>query len=215
MSYIPKTIKCKMDFKNITDEEIRKNCAYDSEVEGVRKFYEKLEGIELYLSLWEYDNYECYHLSTWKNEVDNTMMEAFWIFEKEFGVYDDYEEFKKDWEEGEYDSGGSIVFPKSCVEELEVICEESDEPSEREKLELLNSIEIVEYSGSCNECEYILVNDNQINRDILEKLGVNKETIEEECNPDGGYLDISSVAGRFATHYSAKKKIFCIDNSRY
>lgn len=215
MSYIPKTIKCKMNFKNITDEEIMKQCAAKSESEGVRKFYEKIDGIELYLSLWAYDKYESYHLSNWKDEVDNVMMKAFWIFEKEFGVYDDYEAYKKDWKEGEYDSGGSIVFPKSCVEELEVICEESNELSEREKLELLNSIEIVECSGSCNECEYILVNDNEINRDILKKLGVTKEDIEEECNPEGGYLDISSVAGRVATHYSSKKKLFCIDNSKY
>jgi hypothetical protein len=127
MSYIPRTVKCKINFKNITDEEIMKNCCRRSEVEGVRKFYEKLDGIVIYLSLWEYDKYESYHLSTWTDEADNTMMEAFWIFEKEFGAYDDFEEFKKDWKEGEYDSGGSIVFPKNCVEELEVVCEEQKE----------------------------------------------------------------------------------------
>lgn len=215
MSYIPRTVKCKMNFKNIIDEEIRKNCAYDNEVEGVRKFYEKLDGIEIYLSLWEYDNYESYHLSNWKDEVDNTMMEAFWVFEKEFGVYDDYEEFKKDWKEGEYDSGGSIVFPKSCVEELEVICEESNELSEREKLELLNSIEIAEHSSSCGEWEYILIQDNEKNRGILNQIGISQSEIQEECNPEGRYLDIGSIAGRFATHYSSKRKLFYNDKSQY
>lgn len=215
MSYIPKTVRCKMNFKNITDEEIRKNCAYDNEVEGVRKFYEKLDGIEIYLSLWEYDNYESYHLSTWKDKVDNIMMEAFWIIEKEFGVYDNHEEFKKDWKDGEYDSGGSIVFPKSCVEELEVICEESDELSEREKLELLNSIEILDHSSSCGELEYILIEDNEKNREILNQIGVSETDIEQECNADGGYLDIGSIGGRFATHYNPNKKIFCNDKSQY
>lgn len=127
MSYIPRTVKCKMNFKNITDEEIMKNCCHRSEAEGVRKFYEKLDGIVIYLSLWEYDKYKKYHLTTWTDEVDNTMMEAFWIFEKEFGIYNDLEEFEKDWKEREYDCGGSIVFPKNCVEELEVICEEQKE----------------------------------------------------------------------------------------
>lgn len=211
MSYIPKTVKCRMNFENVTDEEIIKNCAYDNEVDGVRKFYKKLNRIELYLSLWEYDNYKSYHLSTWKNEIDNIMMEAFWIFEKEFGIYDDYEEFKKDWKEGEYDSGGSIVFPKSCVEELEVICEESDELSEREKLELLNSIEILEFSGSCKECEYILIANNEANINILNKLGITNEEIQEECYPEEGTFDISSIAGRFATHYSSKKELFYND----
>ncbi len=215
MSYIPKTVRCKMNFENITDEEIMKNCAYRNEIEGVRKFYKKLDGIEIYLSLWEYDNYECYHLSTWKNEADNTMMEAFWIFENEFGVYDDYEEFKKDWKEGEYDSGDSIVFPKSCVEELEVICEESNALSEREKLELLNSIEIIEHSSSNKEWEYILVADSEENRGILNKLGITEAEIQEECCPEDGNLDISQIAGRFATHYSPKKKLFFIDNSQY
>lgn len=215
MSYIPKTVRCKMNFENITDEEIMKNCAYRNEVEGVRKFYEKLNGLEIYLSLWNYDNYECYHLSTWKDEVDNAMMEAFWIFEKEFGVYDDYEEFQKDWKEGEYDSGGSIVFPKSCVEELEVICEESNELSKREKLELLNSIEIVEHSSSCGEWEYILVADNKANRGILSELGIIETEIQEECYPEDGNLDISQIAGKFATHYNPNKKLFYIDNSQF
>lgn len=127
MSYMPKTLKCKMNFKNITDAEIRKNCASDNEVEAVRKFYEKLDGSVLILSLWDYDNHESYHLSNWNNETDSLMMEAMFILEKEFGVYNDFEEFKEVWKAGEYDCGGSIVFPKNFVEVLEVICEESKE----------------------------------------------------------------------------------------
>lgn len=124
MSYSPEVLKCKMNFKNITDDEIRKYCIDDKEVEGVRKFYEKLDGIELYLSLWDYDNYENYHLSGWSNDVDKIVKEAFWIYEQEFGVYKNKNDFKSIWKAGEYDCGGSIIFNLNNAEVLEIISKE-------------------------------------------------------------------------------------------
>lgn len=208
MGYIPKTIKCKMNLKNISDAEIMKNCTSKNVMETIKKFYQKLDGIELYLSLWDYDNKEGYHLSSWNDEFDNTMMEAFFILENDFGVYHNFKEFKSIYLDGEYDSSGTIVFPKHCVEELEVICEESNELSEREQLELLNSLKIMDYSACCGECEYILITDNEENRHILNRLGLTETNIKEECYADGGFLDISSISGRFATHYSPKNQIF-------
>lgn len=212
MNYIPKKIRCKLKFKDLTDEEIREHCFSSSEFGGIKKFYQKLDGMEVYLVLWKYDNYKYYHLSTWKNEVDKIMMEAFWIFEKELGAYSDYENFKNDWKNGEYDCGRSIVFPQKCAEELEVISEEVDESTPNEQLEMLNDMEVVEHSFSCGECEYILVVDNEKNRNILSRLGFTKGEIEEECNPDGEHLDISSICSRFATHYNQKKKSFYIEH---
>lgn len=127
MSYRPKTIKCKINSKNITDEEITQHCFSENEKEAVREFYKKIDGAILYLSLWNYDNYESYHLSGWKDDMDNQVMEATFILEKNFGVYSNFEEFKKVWKEKEYDSGCVITFPKSVVEELEVMCEELKE----------------------------------------------------------------------------------------
>lgn len=208
MSYMPKTVKCKMNFKNITDEEIMKSCINKSEVAAIRKFYEKLDGVILILSLWDYDNKEDYHLSDWADDTDNLMMEAMFIMESNFGVYSDYEEFKKDWEAKKYDPGASIVFPKNCVVELQVICEESNKLSEREKLELLNSMKIIDSSSSCGECEYILVENNEANRGLLHKLGITDEEIEKECYPEGDTLDISSIGERYANWFSGKEKKF-------
>lgn len=208
MSYMPKTVRCKLNFKNATDEDIRKTCSCASEVEGVRKFYEKVDGIELYLGLWSYDNYENYHLSSWADKVDKTMMDAFWIFEQAFGVYEDYEKFQRDWHDGEYDCGGSIVFDKKFVEELEVIHEESNKLSNRERIDLINSIKVIEASASLGEIEYILVEDNQNNRDILHKIGVTNDDIKEKCNPQDGELDIVVVGFEIANFYDMKKKAF-------
>lgn len=138
MSYTPKTIKGKMNFRNITNEEIMKTCSSESEVAAIRKYYEKLNGAELILSLWNYDKYESYHLTSWDDKIDSLMMEATFIIESNFGSYGNYEEFKKDWETNEYDPGASIIFSKNCVEEIQVLCEESNKLSESEKLDFLN-----------------------------------------------------------------------------
>jgi hypothetical protein len=208
MGYIPKIIKGKMNFNNITTAEILKSCSCESEVAAVKKFYEKLDGTILHLSLWDYDNHDCYHLSSWDKEVDNIVMEAIFIIELEFGVYSDFEEFKNDWKNGEYDPGCSIIFPLSCAEELEIICEESDELSESEKLELINSMEIIDSSISGGEIEYILVKNNDVNRGILHKLGISDKEIEEKCCPEDGAFDITSIGGRYANYFNKSKKFF-------
>lgn len=124
MSYIPKTIKCKLSLKGATDDEMMKSGVCKNDIEIVRQIYGKLEGVTLYLSLWDYDDYESYHLTSWDDNVDDLVMEAIFIIEKEFGVYDDFEEFKKDWKSKEYEPCVSITFIKDFVEELEVIHEE-------------------------------------------------------------------------------------------
>jgi hypothetical protein len=127
MSYIPRTVTGRMNFKNITDEEIMKSCINKNEAEAVRKAYEKLDGTVLLLTLWNYDKHEDYHLSGWNDETDKTMMEAMFIIESAFDGYSDFEEFKRIWEDGKYDPGCSVVFPKNCVEEIKVIHEEVKE----------------------------------------------------------------------------------------
>lgn len=208
MSYVPKTIKGKMNFKNITDEEIMKGCSSEGEIVAVRKFYEKLNGAELILSLWDYDKHESYHLTSWDDKTDSLMMEATFILETNFGAYSDYEEFKKDWEAKEYDPGASIIFPKNCVEELQVLCEESNELSEREKLELINTMEVTEDSSSGGEVEYISVEDNEKNRGILHKIGFTDEDIKEHCYPEDGELDIVTIGFKFANFYDMRNKSF-------
>ena len=124
MSYMPKIIKCKLSLKGATDDEIMKSGVRENEIEMIKQIYRKLEGVTLYLSLWDYDDYESYHLTDWDDDVDDLVMEAIFIIEKEFGIYSNFEEFKRDWKNKEYEPCVSIVFPKDFVEELEVIHEE-------------------------------------------------------------------------------------------
>lgn len=86
--------------------------------------------------------------------------------------------------------------------------------NDNEKLKLLNSMEILEHSASCGEIEYVLVEDNKENRDILYKIGLSDADIENECYPDGDYLDISSIAFKYANWYSGKTKQFSIDEPK-
>lgn len=208
MSYIPKTIKCKINSKNITDEEMTKHCFSESEKEAVREFYKKIDGAILILSLWRYDNYESYHVSGWEDSQDKQMMEAIFELEKEFGAYNDYEEFKKDWKAKEYDPGCAMTFPKCVIEELEIMCEESNELSKREKLNLINSMEIIEDSASCGGVEYILVEDSENNRNVLHEIGFDNAYIKDNCHPEEGYLDITTIGFKYAQYYDMKKKCF-------
>lgn len=104
----------------------------------------------------------------------------------------------------------NITFPKKYVEVLEIVNEESNDLDDYEKLELLNSIEVIEVSSSCGEVEYILIDNNDINREKLNKIGVTNKDIEEEghVEEDSDFIDISSIAGRFANYYNSKTKKF-------
>ncbi|ALR90237.1 hypothetical protein [Clostridium butyricum] len=76
------------------------------------------------------------------------------------------------------------------------------------ELEVLNSLEIVECSGSCGELEYILIENSEANIDALKKIGITNHEIEEECNLEDDLLDISPIVGQFATNYNSRKKRF-------
>lgn len=88
-----------------------------------------LDGIEVYLSLWDYDNHENWHLWNWEKEADERIMCA--MFEAEhyspFGTSsDDFGKFRKAWKAGEYEPGGSYCFENEQVEVLEVLQEEEN-----------------------------------------------------------------------------------------
>jgi hypothetical protein len=64
-----------------------------------------------------------------------------------------------------------------------------------DKLELLNSLEVVE--SSCNDgcCEYVLIKDTEENREVLKELGADEDDIKR-MDPfgDGELLDITIFA---------------------
>ena len=84
------------------------------------------------------------------------------------------------------------------------------ELASNEKLELLNSMKVIESSCSGGECEYVLVEDNEANRNILHRIGLTDEEIKNECYPEGKTLDISVVAWERTTAnwFSRKEKKF-------
>lgn len=83
-----------------------------------------IDGYTLVLTLWDYDNYESYHLRSWPKEADIAVMETMFETETAAGMclYDTLEEFAGHWEEWEPE--GAFCIPKDKVEVLEVIQEE-------------------------------------------------------------------------------------------
>ena len=81
------------------------------------------------------------------------------------------------------------------------------------ELKILNSLEVIDSSGSCGEIEYILIENNKANIDALKRIGISEHEIQDECNCEEDLLDISPIIGQFATNYDAKKKKFY--NLRY
>jgi hypothetical protein len=86
-------------------------------------------GLEVYISKWNYDNHEKWHLYSWKDEDEERVMLG--IYEAEQYHPDkkyrkDFEQFVKDWKSDIYDPGMTFTFKESEVEVLEVMQEEVD-----------------------------------------------------------------------------------------
>ncbi len=60
----------------------------------------------------------------------------------------------------------------------------------QEKLDLLNVLDVVDYSCSGGECEFVLVERNAETKAVFDKIGVTDEWLSEE---DGDEIDIASV----------------------
>lgn len=81
---------------------------------------------------------------------------------------------------------------------------------ERLKLELINSMEFIDWSCGGGECEYVLVEDNKKNRETLHEIGLTDKDIENECYPEEGALEISQIAWKntSANYYNGKERRF-------
>lgn len=138
MRYQPKIVKCRLKTGGKSIEDIQKQYKIDAdggvddklshqECEHMRLGFEEFDGVELYLSLWDYDDYADYHLHDWEKEQDKKVMMGVYYFEQvnPLAMYiDELPEFMKDWESGEYDASGVLCFDRQDVEEIEVIQEE-------------------------------------------------------------------------------------------
>lgn len=78
--------------------------------------------------------------------------------------------------------------------------------TDKEKLDLINSMEIIGASSNGMEIEYIVVEDNEVNRNTLRKIGAT----EEDIYPDSGTLDITAVGLTYADYFCARDKKFLL-----
>ena len=133
MDYKPKIVKAILHTGGKTYEQIKAELKGQGftckQMKAMVREHNYWDGLTLYLSLWNWDNHESWHLWNWEDKDDERVMLA--IYEAEqyhpFPRYkDDFEQFKKDWKNKEYDPGASISFPLDSVEVLEVLQEEED-----------------------------------------------------------------------------------------
>ena len=111
MDYKPKIVKAILHTGGKTYEQIKAELKGQGftckQMKAMVREHNYWDGLTLYLSLWNWDNHESWHLWNWEDK-------------------DDFEQFKKDWKNKEYDPGASISFPLDSVEVLEVLQEEED-----------------------------------------------------------------------------------------
>lgn len=98
-----------------------------------------IDGRELLFSLWDYDNYESYHLSGWRDDDDEAVMLTIHQSEEEarICVYDTLEDFASAWEEGEYEAEGAFCLAPDNVDVLEIIQEEKQSSMDRLTVKVL------------------------------------------------------------------------------
>lgn len=77
-----------------------------------------------------------------------------------------------------------------------------------EKLDLINTMEFIDFDADCEDIIYVLAEDNDKNRSILHEIGLTDEDIEKDCFVEDGTMDISMVAFKYSNYYNAKEKIF-------
>lgn len=86
-----------------------------------------IDGHTLFLSSWDDDSHESWHLTDWKDKDEPAVIETMFITETAAGLclYDTLEEFTGHWPEWEPE--GSFCIPVENVEVMKVIQEEQKE----------------------------------------------------------------------------------------
>lgn len=96
-----------------------------------------IDGRELIFSLWDYDNYENYHLSGWQNDDVEAVMLTIYRSEEEAGLclYDSFEDFARAWKANEYEPECTFCLAPENVEVVAVIQEEKRSSAECAKVD--------------------------------------------------------------------------------
>lgn len=143
--YIPKVVRAKLKTGGKTVQSVREKLTglgfTVRDFQSIIKAGNYFDGLEVQVSLWNWDNYEKWHLWNWKTEDDEKVMlamyqaEQFHPFAAARNYKNNFEQFKADWKNGEYDPGATYTFDFDEVEVLEVLQEEINdiEPGTVEK----------------------------------------------------------------------------------
>lgn len=150
--YKPLIVKARIKTGGRTYEEIKTELKGQGftckQMKAMVKEREYFDGLELYLSKWNYDNHEHWHLYSWEDKDDEKVMLGMYHAEQ-YHPYkryvDDFEQFKKDWAAGEYDPGMTYTFKDKEVEVLEVLQEEVDEVDHEAVKRLVRQSEEAKY----------------------------------------------------------------------
>lgn len=122
--------------------------------EHMKRSDEYWDGLELWVSMWNYDNHESWHLWNWKKEDDERVMLAMYEAEQfhPFARYTkDFERFKADWEAETYDPGCTYTFPLGAVEVLEVVQEEEDNTDPEKVAKAVQQAKEAGFQKRCRE----------------------------------------------------------------
>ena len=130
--YLPKVVLARLKTATTMEKvqkELKGKGFTRNEMKAMARCYNFFDGLEVYLSKWNWDSHEKWHLYSWDDEIDETVMKA--VYEAEqfhrfsCGRYkNNFEQFKEDWEAETYEPEGVLSFTDEQVEVLEVLQEE-------------------------------------------------------------------------------------------
>ncbi len=128
-----------------------------------------IDGHLLYFSLWDYDNYESYHLYGWDDEHDEAVMQTIFTTETAAGLctYDTLETFSEIWKAKKWEPQGAFTLPLDKVEDIEVKQEEIKD-ERREKLKSFG-FDLTPRKGSDKGGFVCLPLDKNLNGDVQKK----------------------------------------------
>ena len=125
--YLPKVVLARLKTATTLDEvqQLKGQGFTRNEMKAMVRSMGFFDGLEVFLSKWNWDNYASWHLYNWKPQDDETVMKA--IYEAEqlhpysCGRYkNDFAQFEKDWKAETYDPGATLAFEETQVGVLEV-----------------------------------------------------------------------------------------------
>ena len=124
--YLPLVVKARLHTGGRDYDEIRQELKGQGftckQMKAMVREGNYFDGLVLYLSKWNWDNHESWHLYNWDTKDDEKQYHPY----AENRYKGDFEKFQNDWKNEEYDPGMTYTFKDGEVEVLKVLQEEVD-----------------------------------------------------------------------------------------